>query len=108
MTLRLSWHLKPKTSTDHLRNDLDLGISLKSVGISQCFKEAIVAILGQVRVILVMGIVMNWHFSRSFRLIFLNTYDLYLSRSGLTNLTTLVPNHFAYSLCSQETRKHVY
>ena len=56
MTLRLSWHLKPITSTDHLRNDLDLGISLKSVGISQCFKEAIVAILGQVRVILVMGI----------------------------------------------------
>ena len=56
MALRLSWHLKPKTSTDHLRNDLDLGISLKSVGISQCFKEAIVAILGQVRVILVMGI----------------------------------------------------
>ena len=56
MTLRFSWHMKPKTSTDHLRNDLDLGISLKSVGISQCFKEAIVAILGQVRVILVMGI----------------------------------------------------
>ena len=56
MTLRLSRHLKPNTSTDHLRNDLDLGISLKSVGISQCFKEAIVTILGQVRVILVMGI----------------------------------------------------
>ena len=56
MTLRLSWHLKPNTSTDHLRNDLGLGISLRSVGISQCFKEAIVAILGQVRVILVMGI----------------------------------------------------
>ena len=54
------------------------------------------------------GSVMNWHFSRSFRLIFLNTYDLYLSRSYLINLTTLVSNHFAYSLCSQVTRKHVY
>ena len=52
--------------------------------------------------------VMNWHFSRSFRLIFLNTYGHYLSRSQLNNLTTFVSNHFAYSLCSQITRKHVY
>ena len=56
-----------------------------------------------------MGIgVMNWHFSRSFRLIFLNTYDPYLSESHLINLTTLVLNHFDYSLCSQVTKKHVY
>ena len=56
MTFHLSQHLKPNTSTDPLRNDLDLGDFLKLVGISQCFKEAIVAILGQVRVVLVMGI----------------------------------------------------
>ena len=56
MILCLSWHMKPNSSTDHLRDDLDLGISFKSMGISLCFKEAIVAVLGQVRVILVMGI----------------------------------------------------
>ena len=56
MTLHLNWYLKPDNSTDHLRNDLDLGISPRSLGISPCFKEAIVATLGQVRVILVMGI----------------------------------------------------
>ena len=52
--------------------------------------------------------VTNWHFSCSFRLIFRNTYDHYLSRSYLNDLTTLISNHFAYSLCSQITRKHVY
>ena len=52
--------------------------------------------------------VTNWHFSRSFCHIFLNTYDLYPSRSYLINLTTLVSYHFACSLCSQITRKHVY
>ena len=49
--------------------------------------------------------VTNWHFSRSFHLIFLNTYDPYLSRSHPINTTMLVSNHFAYSLCSQITRK---
>ena len=53
-------------------------------------------------------LVTNLHFSRSFRLIFLNTYSHYLSRSQLNNLTMFVSNHFAYSLCSQITRKHVY
>ena len=53
-------------------------------------------------------LVTNWHFSRSFCFIFLNTYGHYLSRSQLNNLTTFVSNHFAYSLCSQITRKHVY
>ena len=53
-------------------------------------------------------IVTNWHFSRSFRLIFFNTYDRYSSRSGLINLNTFISNHFAYSLRSQITRKRVY
>ena len=52
--------------------------------------------------------VMNWHFSHSFRLIFLNTNDLYPSRSCLINLTTLVSYHFACSLSSQIMRKHEY
>ena len=45
--------------------------------------------------------VTNWHFSRSFRLIFLNTYDPYLLRSYLIKHNTLVLNHFNCSLCSQ-------
>ena len=56
LTPHLLWHLKPKASTDHLRDDLDLGISCRSMGISLCFKEVIVVILGQVGVVLVMGI----------------------------------------------------
>ena len=35
-------------------------------------------------------VVTNWHFSRSFRLIFHNAYDLSLSRSYRTKLLTLV------------------
>ena len=46
LTPCLSWHLKPNASTDHLRDDLNLGISCRSMGISLCFKEVIVTILG--------------------------------------------------------------
>ena len=42
VTLRLNWYMKPDCSTDHLRDDLDLGISPKSLGISLCFKESFV------------------------------------------------------------------
>ena len=52
--------------------------------------------------------VTNWHFSRSFRLIFLHAYNPYLSEHRFINLTTLVPIHFACSLHSQITRKCVY
>ena len=47
------------------------------------------------------AVVMNWHFSRSFRFIFLNTDNLYLSELHLINLTTLIPTHFACLLHSQ-------
>ena len=56
LILHLSWHLKPNAFTDHLRDDLNLGISCRSMGISLCFKEVIAVILGQVRVVLVVGI----------------------------------------------------
>ena len=52
--------------------------------------------------------VMNWHFSRSFRLIFLITDVLYLSRSYLIKLTTLASNHFVCSLYPTDNQKHVY
>ena len=56
MILRFTWYLKPDSSQIILGNDWDLRISLRSLGISLCFKEVIVAILEQVRVILVLGI----------------------------------------------------
>ena len=54
------------------------------------------------------GVVTNWHFSRSFRLIFLNTYGPYLPRSYLTEQPTLVqhisPAHYVHRIY----QKHVY
>ena len=52
--------------------------------------------------------VMNWHFSCSFRLIFLNTYDPYLSRTYLITPITLVSDYFTCLLCSQKRQKCVY
>ena len=52
--------------------------------------------------------VTNWHFSRSFRLIFLKNLRTLSFRLCLIILTTLVLNHFACSLSSQITRKRVY
>ena len=45
--------------------------------------------------------VTNWHFSRSFRLIFLKHLRTLSFRFDLITLTTLVLNHFACSLGSQ-------
>ena len=52
--------------------------------------------------------VMNWHFSRSFHLIFLKTHNPYLSSSYRTKQPTLASNHSNCSLCSQIKQKHVY
>ena len=63
---------------------------------------------GQMCAMLILPVVTNWHFSRSFRLIFLNIYQKLSFRLDLISLTTLVQTHFACLLSSQINRKRVY